>query len=84
MLSGKQVTHISKDLPGLLDPEAEGTMMILISVTIYQYTWCNIPGDLHLLSSHYSKYTTAVAKIWLFFKWILSYSVFIIVFDTNF
>jgi hypothetical protein len=63
MLSGKQLTHISKYLLGLLDPEAEGTMIILIPVTIYQCTWCNIPEDLHLLSSHYYKYTTAVAKI---------------------
>ena len=63
MLSGKQLTHISKDLPGLLDPEAEGTMIILISVTIYHCTWCNIPEDLPILSCHFYKYTTAVAKI---------------------
>jgi hypothetical protein len=63
MLSGKQLTHISKDLLGLLDPEAEGTMIILISVIIYQCTWCNIPDDLHLLSSNFYKYTTATARI---------------------
>jgi len=63
MLIGKQLTHISKDLPGLLDPEAEGTMIILTSVTIYQCTWCNIPEDLHILSRHFYKHTTAVAKI---------------------
>jgi hypothetical protein len=32
MLSGKQLTHNSKDLPGILDPEAEGTVIILISL----------------------------------------------------
>jgi len=56
MLSGKQLTHISEDLLGLVDPEAEGTVIILISVTIYQCTWCNIPEDLRLLSSHFYKY----------------------------
>ena len=84
MLNGKQLTHISEDLLGLLDPEVEDTIIILISVTIYQRTRCNIPEDLHLLSKHYCKYTTAVAKILLFFKLIFSYFVFIIVFDTNF
>jgi hypothetical protein len=63
MLSGKQLTHISKELLGLLDPEPAGTMIILISVIIYQCTWCNIPEDLHLLSSHFYKYTTAMASI---------------------
>ena len=61
--SGKQLTHISKDLPGLLDPDAEGTMIILISVTIYQCTWCNIPEYLRILSCHFYKYMTVVAKI---------------------
>ena len=63
MLSGKELTHISKDLLRLLDPEAEGTMNILMSVTIYQCAWCNIPEDLHLLSCHFYKYSTAVAEI---------------------
>lgn len=84
MLSGKELTHISKDPLGLLDPEVEGTMNISTSVTIYQRTWCNIPGDLHLHSCHLYKYDIAVAKIGVFFKWILSYFVFIIVFYINF
>jgi hypothetical protein len=51
MLSGKQLTHNFKDLLRILDSEAEGTEIILMSVTtcIYQCTWCNIPEHLCIL-----------------------------------
>jgi hypothetical protein len=83
MSNGKHLIHISKDLIRLLDSEAEG-LIILMYVTIYQSTWCNIPEDLYLFSCQFYKYNTVVAKIWVFSKWILFfYFVVIIVFDIN-